>query len=1005
MEYLNLEQYKASGIYTIEIDASQTFAIPLTTGRLLIGSSRRGPINTVVLVNDTKVSRNVYGARDYFLENRGSYFHKYLNVMLAEGPVYAMNVVPIDLLEDNYDGAGYQNKDRAAFLPFNAEVASYNDVELMYPFKTSTPAYAPHTAPLKNYYNRQKFWYASDVELTRVKNNAFSTQSVAQNNLISIVNMGKRPVTVFMFRANVAGYDLTAKEWYSNSAGDNVKPTFVHDDDFISDYMVDVLVVEGDWTNYARLAIDPTYSAYFNERGLKIDKVNDFTQVSEVVVVTRQIGSIIPDFLDKSQRNIAIDRIFNGQYPLTELIMAIDYTRLEQYDLTTEYFQPVVDTTVGNTYRIDLIGHGASELEMLWNGTSYVTNTANICDNSDVLHAADAVTYPVLNPMIDLMSYRKPVHYQYSFVYTTPVTPTKNDIVLTTPAPLTYKIKAYENSKLYKLWRSGHLVSGDYNPVFGGSPAAKVYIKILGAYDELNVGKYILIEGYSDKQLTVADTLSIDLTNHAVTFQTCQSTSVNAPTVDPFKWVFSEALYPGLLTIQKIESNKLWLTVDSSISTEVFKYIRPGYYLRAKVNEGRPRMLRILSVSKKIATSSPQYTYYEVLTMLPTDSSVDGIDVGDDASKSLTAYMGINNYMHEVVGYKIPEFVLDNARLMPTGGTGITEQQKIYKFIFDSGLDKAITSGEALDVRHIVDSYDGEISDSSKYYLVKLGAQHAKTLVFLNAPSMKQFETSVDPSFIDAYSGLLNMQYVVDGGSYQLTPPSFAYKLASGIEKGVPIESFAIYGMPNLMIREGNKNRSIPPAAYISNAYIRKFKSGNSYGIVAGKRGVITEAEVIGVEYDLTDEDRMILEPAGYNLIIRRRGIGTMLFTNNTAYQKVQSALNNAHVRDTLITIEKDIERILYNFLFDFNDGITQIRVKTLVENYLDSVMSSRGISWYSVKMDAMNNPNEVIEANAGVIDVYVDFPRGIHKFINRITITRKGGTLSASQSGFGITM
>jgi hypothetical protein len=67
--------------------------------------------------------------------------------------------------------------------------------------------------------------------------------------------------------------------------------------------------------------------------------------------------------------------------------------------------------------------------------------------------------------------------------------------------------------------------------------------------------------------------------------------------------------------------------------------------------------------------------------------------------------------------------------------------------------------------------------------------------------------------------------------------------------------------------------------------------------------------------------------------------------------------------------------------------------------------MSSRGISWYSVKMDAMNNPNEVIEANAGVIDIYVDFPRGIHKFINRITITRKGGSLSASQSGFGISM
>ena len=160
---------------------------------------------------------------------------------------------------------------------------------------------------------------------------------------------------------------------------------------------------------------------------------------------------------------------------------------------------------------------------------------------------------------------------------------------------------------------------------------------------------------------------------------------------------------------------------------------------------------------------------------------------------------------------------------------------------------------------------------------------------------------------------------------------------------------------------------------------------------------------MIGVEYDLTDDDRKILEPIGYNLIVRRRGMGTMLFTNNTAYQRVQSALNNAHVRDTLITIEKNIERILYNFLFDFNDGITQIRVKTLVSNYLDNVQSARGISWYDVKVDSGNNTTEVLEANAGVIDIYVDFPRGIHKFINRITITRKGGQLSATQSGFGI--
>lgn len=898
--------------------------------------------------------------------------------MLGEGPIYAMNIVPIDLYEDNYDGNGYVNLDRAAFTPFNSEIASYNDVSLMYEFLSTA---TPHTSPLKNYFNRQKFWFASDTELTKVKNRTLSASPVALNDIVSIANLGKRQVTVFILRGNTAGYDLTAKEWYSNVSGDNVKPTFVHDDDFISDYMVDVIVVEGDWTNYARLAVDPVYGPYFTERGLRLSRFNDFLQINDVVVVTRQMGCLIPDFQDKSGNVISIDRVFNNNYPLTEMLMSVDFERLEQYDLTNDVFNPANT----ETYRIDLIGHGANELQ----------NVAGSCvDDSYTLHANYPTEYTIVNPMIDLLSYRKPLHYQYSFIYKVGSPTLNTDVVLVTVAPATNKIQAYENSSLYKLWRSGHLVSGDYNPVFGGSPAAKVYIKILGPYEDA-IGKYIMIEGYSDKSLTILDSLSLDTVRTAVTFVTCQSSTADTP-VDPYFMRFDAS---ASLTIQKIESNKIRLIVDNSISADVFKYIKPGYYLQAKVNDGRPRVLRILNVSK--VTSGIPYSTYEVLTMLPVDPNVDGVDVGDNVSTYLIASKGVTNYFADVRGYKIKEFTLRQNYSMPDGTP--QRQRDIYKFLFDAGLDKAITSGEPLDVRHMVDSYDGEISESSKYYLVKLGALHAKTLVFANAPSMKQFENSTDPTFVDPYTGLLNAQYIVDGGNYQFAPPSFMYKLAAGIEKGVPIESFAIYSMPNLIIRENGKNRSMPGAAYVSNAYIRKFTTGNTYGLVAGKRGVILEPEVIGVEYDLTDDDRAILEPAGYNLIVRRKGIGTMLFTNNTAYQKVQSALNNAHVRDTLITIEKQIEKILFNFLFDLNDGITQIRVKTLVDTYLENVLSARGISWYDTIIDATNNTEQVITANAAVIDIFVDFPRGIHKFINRITITRVGGKLSATQSGFGI--
>jgi hypothetical protein len=77
------------------------------------------------------------------------------------------------------------------------------------------------------------------------------------------------------------------------------------------------------------------------------------------------------------------------------------------------------------------------------------------------------------------------------------------------------------------------------------------------------------------------------------------------------------------------------------------------------------------------------------------------------------------------------------------------------------------------------------------------------------------------------------------------------------------------------------------------------------------------------------------------------------------------------------------------------------MRVKTIVKNYMSAVQDARGISWFDVIFDDSNNGSEVLENNAGVVDILVDFPRGIHKFINRITITQVGGKLSSQATGF----
>jgi hypothetical protein len=179
----------------------------------------------------------------------------------------------------------------------------------------------------------------------------------------------------------------------------------------------------------------------------------------------------------------------------------------------------------------------------------------------------------------------------------------------------------------------------------------------------------------------------------------------------------------------------------------------------------------------------------------------------------------------------------------------------------------------------------------------------------------------------------------------------------------------------------------------LSQYFIRKFANGEPYAIVAGqKRGILSGGNIVGVEYDFTDEDRGYLEPFGINPILKRKGVGVVIFGNQTAYQQVNSAFNLVHVRDLLISIENDVQEILANYLFDFNEDSIRLEIKTLVDNYLDGVRSGGGIYAYQTIMDSSNNTPAIIDMNMGIIDIIIEPARGIHKFINRITVTRTGG-------------
>jgi len=105
----------------------------------------------------------------------------------------------------------------------------------------------------------------------------------------------------------------------------------MHDTGFLSDYFLDLIIVEGDWTNLNILSQDPNYSKYFDSRGLRVDRVDAFLSLDEITLVGAFTGTIIPDFIDNNGANQNLETIVNAAVGLTGTFIAINNAKIEDY--------------------------------------------------------------------------------------------------------------------------------------------------------------------------------------------------------------------------------------------------------------------------------------------------------------------------------------------------------------------------------------------------------------------------------------------------------------------------------------------------------------------------------------------------------------------------------------------------------------------------------------------------------------------------------------------------
>lgn len=329
------------------------------------------------------------------------------------------------------------------------------------------------------------------------------------------------------------------------------------------------------------------------------------------------------------------------------------------------------------------------------------------------------------------------------------------------------------------------------------------------------------------------------------------------------------------------------------------------------------------------------------------------------------------------------------------------KMKEIYSTITESNIGRALTDPELVNFRYIIDTFNGGLEPKSKSYLTELAKKRQRCLALLNAPTVREFRRSNDPRFTTTPTAEnpypeFAIKYVVSGGN-QDENPSWSYSLPDE-EQGA---SFAGFFFPNIVVTEDDgTTTAVPPAAFVSNAFMRKYGTTDEYKPVAGIiRGQITGTGVSGVDHPLMSDEYNELIEFGINPIITKNGVLT-IYGNETAYQRFTSILNNIHARDTLITFEIETEKLLLPYVWDYNDDTMRSTVSQILRKYYDAMRDSyHAIEDYELIFDRSNNPDFVINESAAIVDIAVKITGVTRKFINRLTLRGQ----SVTQSGFTV--
>jgi hypothetical protein len=319
---IQIGKYKRPGIFIEEFDQS-VISSPVVDGitNTIIGVSKKGPVNTPILLRTIGELENIFGPLDRQLERKGSFFHRTISKMLETSPVFAINLL---LTDDSLDRIEYQS--------LSTQTTAQNDIERL--------------APYRRFFDTTGFWKRDTESFINVT----KADLDYEKRLLNFTNLSDKYVTIFVFKSKKVGFDRPLLEWYG---GIEKLPPYVNPTDLASDYLVDVVVIAGDYSDYRSLSVDPRFSNYFSPTGLRKDQVIPFTNDRNVTTLAYADGlSLIPYFRDLNGNNIFIETVINRGTDQHGVFCAFNSDLFE-----TDYPTGLVDLIGNNLVGDDLLSN------------------------------------------------------------------------------------------------------------------------------------------------------------------------------------------------------------------------------------------------------------------------------------------------------------------------------------------------------------------------------------------------------------------------------------------------------------------------------------------------------------------------------------------------------------------------------------------------------------------------------------------------------------------------